>query len=87
DEESGFEQEDEEGGVGFIAHVPVPSQKEVGALTLCAREDVSVGGSELFSRPSGGGGAAPEEEDGAAAALRQRTLQAQSQTAKALLGL
>ncbi|CAF93584.1 unnamed protein product [Tetraodon nigroviridis] len=57
DEESGFEQEDEEGGVGFIAHVPVPSQKEVGALTLCAR----------------GGGAAPEEEDGAAAALRQRS--------------
>lgn len=29
DEESREEQEGEEGGVTFIAHVPVPSQKEV----------------------------------------------------------
>lgn len=29
DEESQEEQEAEEGGVTFIAHVPVPSQKEV----------------------------------------------------------
>lgn len=29
DEGSRYEQEEDEGGVGFIAHVPVPSQKEV----------------------------------------------------------
>lgn len=28
-EESRYEQEEDEGGVSFIAHVPVPSQKEV----------------------------------------------------------
>lgn len=29
EEESRYEQEGDEGAVGFIAHVPVPSQKEV----------------------------------------------------------
>lgn len=33
DEESREEQEGEEGGVAFIAHVPVPSQKEVRLCT------------------------------------------------------
>uniref|UniRef100_H3CI22 ISY1 splicing factor homolog n=1 Tax=Tetraodon nigroviridis TaxID=99883 RepID=H3CI22_TETNG len=63
DEESGFEQEDEEGGVGFIAHVPVPSQKEVEEALLRRKK------MELLQR------------------YASEALQAQSQTAKALLGL
>ncbi|XP_051249774.1 pre-mRNA-splicing factor ISY1 homolog isoform X9 [Dicentrarchus labrax] len=63
DEESREEQEGEEGGVAFIAHVPVPSQKEV-EEALVRRKKM-----ELLQR------------------YASETLQAQSQTAKTLLGL
>uniref|UniRef100_UPI0014451818 pre-mRNA-splicing factor ISY1 homolog n=1 Tax=Epinephelus lanceolatus TaxID=310571 RepID=UPI0014451818 len=63
DEESREEQEGEEGGVTFIAHVPVPSQKEV-EEALVRRKKM-----ELLQR------------------YASEALQAQSQTAKTLLGL
>ncbi|KAM6927353.1 pre-mRNA-splicing factor ISY1 homolog [Xenentodon cancila] len=63
DEERWDEQEGEEGGVTFIAHVPVPSQKEV-EEALVRRKKM-----ELLQR------------------YASETLQAQSQEARALLGL
>nr|XP_020467875.1 pre-mRNA-splicing factor ISY1 homolog [Monopterus albus] len=63
DEESQEEQEAEEGGVTFIAHVPVPSQREV-EEALVRRKKM-----ELLQR------------------YASETLQAQSQEARALLGL
>ncbi|KAI3369584.1 hypothetical protein L3Q82_024491, partial [Scortum barcoo] len=81
DEESLEEQEGEEGGVTFIAHVPVPSQREV-ILTpapLTVRHMMhpltclTSGLSHLWPVClSGGGGSGQEEEDGVVAALRQR---------------
>ncbi|XP_070758856.1 pre-mRNA-splicing factor ISY1 homolog [Enoplosus armatus] len=63
DEESQEEQEGEEGGVTFIAHVPVPSQREV-EEALVRRKKM-----ELLQH------------------YASETLQAQSQTARTLLGL
>ncbi|XP_059183322.1 pre-mRNA-splicing factor ISY1 homolog [Centropristis striata] len=63
DDEMGEEPEGEEGGVTFIAHVPVPSQKEV-EEALVRRKKM-----ELLQR------------------YASETLQAQSQTARTLLGL
>ncbi|XP_035858463.1 pre-mRNA-splicing factor ISY1 homolog [Sander lucioperca] len=63
EEESREEPEGEEGGVTFIAHVPVPSQREV-EEALVRRKKM-----ELLQR------------------YASETLQAQSQTAKTLLGL
>lgn len=84
DEESRCEQEADEGGVSFMAHVPVPSQKEVRTLLLsvgscgkhpdlplCQVEEALVRRKkmELLQR------------------YASEALQAQSQTAKTLLGL
>lgn len=38
DEEGRYEEEGEEGEVGFIAHVPVPSQKEVSSIWVSRAE-------------------------------------------------
>lgn len=82
--------EGEEGGVGFISHVPVPSQKEVRAPVLFPRSDVLYLRSVFSSDPS----VSQVEE----ALVRRKkmellqryaseTLQAQSQEARTLLGL
>ncbi|XP_039896909.1 pre-mRNA-splicing factor ISY1 homolog [Simochromis diagramma] len=63
DQENQEEQEGEDGGLAFIAHVPVPSQKEV-EEALVRRKKM-----ELLQR------------------YASETLQAQSQEARALLGL
>ncbi|XP_013763239.1 pre-mRNA-splicing factor ISY1 homolog [Pundamilia nyererei] len=63
DQEEQEEQEGEDGGLAFIAHVPVPSQKEV-EEALVRRKKM-----ELLQR------------------YASETLQAQSQEARALLGL
>lgn len=47
EEESGYEQEADEGGVSFIAHVPVPSQKEVRNISVFFTFLWSVAGGRL----------------------------------------
>ena len=70
------DQEGDEGGVTFTAHIPVPSQKEVrqtNTHTFRVKRLPSRG--ETVVLPvclSGGGSSGQEEEDGVTAALRQR---------------
>lgn len=87
DEEGRYEQEGDEGEVSFIAHVPVPSQKEVSNLLtswgVLHVGTLSCGCSAAACRPScltcvcvwlpGGGGPGSQEEDGAVAAICQRS--------------